>query len=119
MRLCSCNYGFRKGRGYRRCLPRLTRRKLDDSYSYRAFFLQKIKSAEELFNELFDKINTQIALRTKAKKGSGGDPYDLILSELCTLLNYNPDQLFLQDYNFVMKVLVSKAQNNLSKVENE
>ena len=42
----------------------------------------------------------------------------MILAELCGLLNYNPEQLFLQDYNFVMKVLVSKAQNNMAKVDN-
>lgn len=29
---------------------------------------------------------------------------------LCSLLNYNPDQLFKSDYNFVMKILTSKAQ---------
>ena len=41
----------------------------------------------------------------------------MILTELCELLNYNPDQLFLQNYNWVMKVLVSKAQNNMAKVD--
>lgn len=29
---------------------------------------------------------------------------------LCSLLNYNPDQLFKTDYNFAMKILTSKVQ---------
>jgi len=36
----------------------------------------------------------------------------MILINLCSLLNYNSDEIFKKDYNFLMKVLANKEHSN-------
>jgi hypothetical protein len=88
---------------------------MGQDFADRFFFIQKTKDEEQIFNNLFDAINSQIAVKTKKTNKSGGSAYDLILADLCILLNSSDDAIFEKDYNYVMKMLVSKAQNNAAK----
>ena len=71
--------------------------------------MQETKQQEDVFNNIFEEINRQIAILNEINQNEG-DSYDLIVINLCELLNYNSDELFKKDFNFVMKILTSKAQ---------
>ena len=80
-------------------------------FTDRFFFVQKTKQQEDVFNNIFKEINSQIAIFNEINQNEG-DSYDLIVINLCELLNYNSDELFKKDFNFAMKILTSKAQSD-------
>ena len=84
---------------------------MDCGASRRFFFIQEFERQEKFFNDIFQDINRQIALFSQTN-ATESDSYDMILINLCSLLNYTPDEVFKKDYNFLMKTLSSKAQSD-------